>query len=178
MRAIDLTGVRFTRLLVLGRNGALNGRPAWQCRCDCGSVITARGSDLRLGKHRSCGCLQRERTSEASRTHGHSVGYKATREYATWCRMITRCTNPNRERWKHYGGRGIKVCDRWRHSFQAFLDDMGPRPSVKHSIDRINNDGHYEPGNCRWATALQQTHNRRPMRSRDHVSKKLTVSGG
>jgi hypothetical protein len=98
---------------------------------------------------------------EQNTTHGHAASGR-TPEYNAWVSLNQRCKNPKNPRWKDYGGRGVTVCARWRDSFEAFLADMGPRPSSEHSIDRINNDGNYEPGNVRWATRAEQYANRRP----------------
>ncbi len=148
-------GKRFSRLLItkVFRDGKY-----WRCLClcDCGAEKMQRLSHVMSGLSRSCGCLCRERTSEATRTHGLSH----TSEFKIWAGMIKRCENPNDTTFKHYGGRGIRVCDRWRHSFVNFYEDMGKRPP-KFSIDRIDVNGNYEPGNCRWASQLQQAHNTR-----------------
>jgi hypothetical protein len=117
------------------------------------------GGNLRSGDVRSCGCLQREIIARRNRTHGHSVRGAETPTYRSWKAMHTRCTNPNPSTWAHYGGRGIEICERWR-SFESFLEDMGERPEGT-SIDRIDVDGNYEPGNCRWATPTEQRANRR-----------------
>lgn len=128
---------------------------AVECRCDCGSVGIYRLYSLRNGNTRSCGCLLEE---SGPRTHGGSD----LPEYGIWCGIRRRCSNPKDAAWKHYGGRGIRVCDRWQESFSAFLEDMGHRPSEDHSIDRYpENNGDYEPGNCRWATWKEQSRNKR-----------------
>lgn len=125
-------------------------------RCDCGTTKSVAGFVLRRGNVVSCGCYAREIHTK----HGDS----RTPEYATWLGMIRRCEAEHRADYPDYGGRGIKVASRWRNSYQAFLDDMGRRPSRKHSLDRINNDGDYTPTNCRWATPKQQAANRRKRR--------------
>lgn len=145
-----------------------------QCLCDCGNTTTVRLSFLRNRHTASCGCLQRERSREASilsnTVHGHSAGAKWSGEYTTWTQMKQRCLNPRHFSYHDYGGRGISICAEWRLSFAAFLRDVGPRPSGGYSIDRIDYDGNYEPGNVRWATATQQNRNRRSV-------KMLTISG-
>lgn len=130
----------------------------WVCQCDCGNIAFAQTSDLRAGRHRSCGCL---RVDVMTRHGGTNHGGGRTPEYRSWMSMKARCLDSDHDSYKWYGGRGITICDRWLASFEAFLADMGARPSLKHSIDRINNDGNYEPGNCRWATANEQAQNQR-----------------
>ncbi len=156
----DLVGYRFGRLVVV----ALGPRAAhpcgqtprtWQCKCDCGSVLNVRVGQLRSGHTGSCGCQRRETVGALRRSHGAS----ATPEFRAWARMIDRCENPVGPNAPLYHARGITVCERWRHDFAAFLADMGPRPSSRHSIDRINSDGNYEPSNCRWALPVVQANN-------------------
>lgn len=160
---LQLQGRQFGRLTVLNFAGS-DGLSKWRCRCDCGTVLTVIGRNLVSGCSTSCGCLQLEMITKVNRKHGESI--PCTREYAAWLSMKTRCTNSRFPRFKDWGGRGIKVCTRWRESFSNFLADMGRKPSPKHSMDRINNDGDYTPNNCRWATASQQARNCRPKRKR------------
>jgi hypothetical protein len=166
-RTRDLTGQRFGRWMVLEISGRTSGQDLkWTCRCDCGTTRAVFGAGLVNGCSRSCGCLARELAETRSTKHG---GY-GTLEFTTWQQMKTRCLNPRHHAYADYGGRGITVCERWRVSFADFLADMGPRPSALHSIDRINNDGNYEPGNCRWATRSEQRRNQRPRRKKQGVA--------
>lgn len=137
--------------------------------CDCGKSTTARRQDLRSGQQQSCGCRAAEITAARNRAntkHGQSRRYttnglkRETPEYNCWAGMIQRCENPKHTSYYRYGGRGIRVCDRWRNSFEAFFEDMGPRPSDDHSIDRIDVSGNYEPENCRWLTTVEQERNK------------------
>lgn len=160
-RFIDLTGERFGRLCVLYFAGQDKWRASrWYCQCDCGSSITTAGNSLNKGLVQSCGCLHRERSSAAASTHRQT----GTPEYHVWQQAKARCYNPRNRRYPTYGARGITMCDRWRNSFENFLTDMGPRPSSQHSIDRIDNNKGYSPNNCRWATAAEQSRNRRTTR--------------
>jgi len=153
MRIIDLTGQRFTRLVVVGRapnKSEKDTNARWHCRCDCGRMCIAYGQDLRREKFKSCGCLNAERIYK----HGQS----RTKEYRTWLTMRQRCENPMNGAYKQYGGAGVTVCERWM-SYEAFREDMGPAPTPRHTIDRIDGTKGYEPGNCRWATYAEQNRN-------------------
>lgn len=169
---VDISGRRFGRLKVLRRKGSSSGRGGskWLCICDCGSVRIVRSHALRHGITRSCGCFHRK-VSHENAIHG---GWN-TRLYSVWSSMKQRCFNPLDDAYPNYGGRGISVCDRWRYSFANFRDDMGPRPSKNHSIDRIDNDGNYEPSNCRWATRHQQQTNQRPHYGHRKISSRQSL---
>lgn len=163
IRLIDLTGRRFGRLIVLSRAPNTSGdHVMWLCQCDCGQQKVARGSHMTRWLIQSCGCWSAEQKKLRQTKHGDTPWQQPkAAEYRIWRHMKSRCLNPNVPNFKYYGGRGIRICDEWRDDYEAFLAHVGRRPSPKHSIDRINNDGHYEPGNVRWATSLQQRHNRR-----------------
>lgn len=174
-RALDLSGQRFgswtaVERVLAARRG--NGEAVWVCVCDCGTRRELGTGQLKSGHSRSCGCGSRKKTGDRSRTHG----MKGTPEYACWRAMKTRCYNKANPGYRHYGARGIAVCDRWRESFDNFLKDMGKRPSAKHSIDRINVNGNYEPTNCRWATQLVQMQNTRVSRVVELRGERRSVS--
>lgn len=153
--AQDLAGRTFRRLFVIRRasvaSKAKGTKLRWLCRCSCGNLKIVGHYTLLSGDAPSCGCIHRR--------HGGSK----TAEHRIWQGIIYRCNNPSCRAFRHYGGRGIGVCDRWQgeSGFVNFLADMGPRPSARHSLDRIDNDGAYEPDNCRWATKTEQMRNMR-----------------
>lgn len=160
-RLVDITGHKYGRVIALRRAGVSCGGVTWHCLCDCGREFITSSNSLRRGKTKSCGCYQSEQTSDANRRHGHSTRiHNQTRTYRIWGAMHNRCRNPSNISYRWYGAMGVKVCDRWK-DFRNFLADMGEAP-LKLSIDRFPDSwGDYEPGNCRWATSLEQRHNRR-----------------
>lgn len=173
----DLSGMKFGRLTVICRGPNTGARVAWDCLCECGNSTTVSANKLQNGHTKSCGCFQKQRASEANKKHGHSSypnGGKATKEYNTWFLMTRRCSDkaigPER---KDYFLRGIRVCDRWKN-FENFLADMGYAPSPKHSIDRIDNNGHYAKENCRWANPTEQRRNQSRVTLLEFNGKTLT----
>lgn len=167
----DLEGRKFGRLEARFYVGSVRGNARWHCVCECGNtkVIEARG--LIHNHTKSCGCLRDEASAGRLRTHGASY----TPEYRAWCHMRERCTIPSHPKYPTYGGRGITVCLQWLTSFTDFLTDVGSRPSAEHSLDRINNDGNYEPSNVRWATRKQQQRNLSTNRRTEFEGEILTI---
>lgn len=160
MKTNELSNQKFGRLRVLNRTlNNIGQKVAWDCMCDCGKLVTVVSNKLTSGRTKSCGCWRVD--------FGRSVGQKTTHNlsntptYVSWQSMKSRCTYEYTIGWQHYGGRGITVCDRWSGSFENFLEDMGLRPSLSFSLDRIDPNGNYEPGNCRWATSSEQNLNKR-----------------
>lgn len=158
--SIDLTGNKYGRLTVICSNGpGTTGEMTWLCRCECGNIRIVRGSNLRKGLTSSCGCMQKEAVRKANLIHGLCDA----RIHRIWSAMKQRCYNPNATCYRNYGGRGIKVCDEWLHDFLKFkswAEAHGYNDTL--TIDRINNDGNYEPSNCRWITRAEQNKNKRP----------------
>lgn len=153
----DITGQKFGLLTVEKYSYTKNKRVHWLCKCDCGTTKEVQTSYLKSGNTKSCGCYKLSQTSLIMTKHGSSK----TAEYSAWQGMKGRCYRKKNKKYPIYGGRGITVCDQWLESFDAFYAAMGDRPSPKHSVDRIDTNGNYEPSNCRWATASQQAINRR-----------------
>lgn len=163
MRAlVEMTGKRIGRLAVVGlvpRNEWRTSQADWKCKCVCGTITVASGSSLRTGQVRSCGCLLQSESQLTNASHGEA-GRNTSPEWLTWMGMKKRCGQKSHDRARYYD-RGISVCTRWAFSYENFLADMGRKPSPAHSIDRINNDLGYEPGNCHWATSREQARNKR-----------------
>jgi hypothetical protein len=158
MKKSELTGQRFGRLTALrdvGKNK--DGRFIWECMCDCGSITRVLSNSLKDGHTQSCGCLNKEIVSIIKTKHGHSNAL----EYEIYKSIIQRCTNERNKQYSDYGGRGITICERWMNSVENFIADMGPRPSTKHSVERKDNSKGYSPENCKWATTVEQSRNRR-----------------
>lgn len=170
---INLLGQKFGKLLVVAKSekSLKSGHALWICLCDCGAKSVVSSNLLRMKKTTSCGCLARQLVGKRSRTHGMAQ----SQEYRIWCNMKARCLNPNRKCYVDYGARGITVCDRWLISFENFLEDMGPRPGPRYSLDRIDNDGNYAPSNCHWATRQEQIENRRVSIKVDYQGEKSTL---
>lgn len=175
---IDVTGQRFGRLKVLSdADKAPTRRRRVLCVCDCGKEKIVDPRMLRRGHTTSCGCAQREAVSKAaSASKRYEVPVNKMPEYSTWLGMKKRCFNRNEPKYPIYGGRGISVCDRWLNDFGAFLFDMGKKPSLNHSIDRIDVNGNYYPENCRWATAKEQSLNKRNHILVEYDGKQLPLS--
>lgn len=168
----DLIGQKFGRLIVIRHSGInKQGNYQWLCLCDCGNERIVRGGALQNGHTKSCGCLKTERATK----HGYLAKGRRSAAYVSWEAMNQRCNNPNHKHYCHYGGRNIKICDRWK-SFVYFLEDMGEPPTKNHSLDRIDNDKGYYKENCRWATRKQQMRKTRVNSLITHDNKTQCVS--
>lgn len=168
----DLAGIRFGRLIALSIAGKERDRHLrWNCICDCGNNTIVSSTNLIQGNIISCGCYKKEKMSNKFKTHNKSN----TKEYNSWKSMKIRCYLDRAKEYHNYGGRGITVCERWRNSFENFLSDMGECPKG-YSIDRIDNNGNYEPGNCRWADYITQANNTRANRLITYKDKTQSIS--
>ncbi len=167
---IDLTGQSFGKWTVLFRMHSKESTSAvWKCRCSCGSTLNIYGSALRAQKTLSCRACRMNIIRK-------EICNEDKPEYKSWDGLKQRCSNPNNASFNRYGELGVTVCERWKHSFDNFLADMGPKPSAQHSIDRKDNNGNYEPGNCRWATKKEQARNRTNNKCITFENKTLTIS--
>lgn len=175
-RATDITGRIFGRLTVLGPIGHNKKKAVlWLTRCSCGNDAVAATDALIFGNTQSCGCLQRERSGVANRTHGKS----GSPIYKTWIGIIQRCTNAAYPKYGSWGGRGISICDEWRYSFDMFQEHVSGLPNYGekgYTLDRVDNNGNYKPGNVRWATPIEQQRNRRDNHLLTHNGKTQCVS--
>lgn len=170
----DLSNKTFGHWSVVSRaENAINGRTRWLCRCRCGRMEIVQSAHLVHGVSKSCGCARPRGEDHPRYKHGLGHGGGV---YKIWCSMIQRCENPNTRSFKDYGARGIAVCVKWRKSFTAFAEDMGPRPSPIHTIERVNSSLGYEPDNCRWATPKEQGRNTRRNRIVEYRGRAMSLA--
>lgn len=163
MNKIDRTGYKTGRLTVINKayskQGTTRIRHYWECKCECGKIVFIVADSLT--KTKSCGCLHNEITALINKSHGEA---RKTKEYSIWASMKNRCIQKSHKQYHRYGGRGIKICERWINNYSNFLSDMGRVPNhgdgIRYSLDRINNDGNYEPSNCKWSTYKEQANNK------------------
>lgn len=174
-KLIDLLGRRFGRWLVLSKSPRVADSAVWLCRCDCGTTREVKSGALLKGQSNSCGCLSGELAAKRIVAINRRHGLSRTRTHGVWCNMKSRCLNPNVAAYRRYGGRGIKVCDRWL-DFDNFLADMGECPSSARTIERRNNDGPYDKENCYWADWSTQQNNRSTNRRITFRGETLTLA--
>lgn len=176
----DLTGQRFERLTVIERaDNTKKGQARWLCKCDCGATCIADGVHLRRGEIKSCGCLSRENTIKRSTKHGMKRRMSSNKIYSTWQNVKQRCLDKSAPHYAEYGARGITICEEWQTDFQAFFDYVSKLEHFNeegYTLDRINNDGNYEPGNVRWATRKEQTRNRRITAMVDYKGETISLA--
>ena len=171
-----LIGQKYGKLTILKEENPNScGKRSVECSCECSNKVVTTINGLRSGNTTSCGCTRKEKNKSRA-IHGHLSKGKQSAEYNSWINMVSRCENKNRSDYSRYGECGIRVCERWRTSFANFLSDMGLKPSPLHSIDRINNQGNYEPENCRWATSEEQNCNKKTNRLLEIRGKSQTIS--
>ena len=169
MKTLDLLNQKFGRSSIVARaDNSATGQARWLCRCECGIEKVMDSILLRSGRSKSCGCLKRDMLRKSDLKHGHAPLSGVSPTYNSWSGMVARCTNPNHTTYRLYGGRGVRVCERWLN-FANFLEDMGDKPSGT-SLDRIDTNGNYEHSNCRWTDAKEQARNKR----NNHI---LTIDG-
>lgn len=172
---INITGKRFGRLIVLERLDKPSYKGAsWLCKCDCGNSIIASSQSIRIGHTKSCGCYNKEIRKQICIERNTTHNKSKTKVFHTWTNIRQRCNNPNISAYHKYGAKGIKVCERW-NSFENFFADMGNPPTNKHTIERIDSRGHYEPSNCKWATMEEQQNNRTNNRLIEYNKQKMTL---
>ena len=165
VKALSIEGKKFGKLTVVKRSGSIRKKAAWLCACECGAESTVVSSNLTSGKTTSCGCFSRKKASDnaikRNTVHGHNKSGQDNKSptWKSWAAMLQRCKNKNHKSYKNYGGRGVSVFPLWEE-YANFLSDIGERPSGK-TLDRIDVEGNYEPGNCRWATPSEQQKNKR-----------------
>jgi hypothetical protein len=177
MKALDLTGQKFGLLTAIERvERTASGKTRWRCRCDCGQDVIVQRDNLRSGHTRACGCRQGASGRALWTTHGMARTGPRMPEYQCWGNMKRRCLDPKNKAFKNYGARGIRICQDWLQDFHKFLADVGPRPTAQHTLDRVRNDGHYEPGNVRWATHTEQSNNTRRNRLLTHNGQTKTAA--
>lgn len=170
-KRIDITGEKYNKLTVLNEGKNIKNVRYWVCKCDCGTIKEISMNHLRNGKTKSCGCYIKEKTSKIFKTHGLSK----VPEYQAYKNMIARCYNKKNCNYKNYGARNITVCKEWLNSYDAFINDMGPKPSNKHSLDRIDNNKNYCKENCRWASKTTQSINQRKPKNNSTGVKGVTI---